>query len=153
MHEFYPFKFCHELNIWQPSLHALKDWWDKSNVTWFLREGEGGKQLKKSANTRNRCQFRTQSSALVFWSPKDSGHEIESRSSLFILDNLTEYEELFILKTIMANDSSIKVIVVILLNAVDRRCPHQQQGTIMTWNLSKVELYISSCKSKIFVPF
>ena len=27
--------------IWQPSLPALKDWQDKSNVTWFLM-GEGG---------------------------------------------------------------------------------------------------------------
>ena len=32
----------------------------------------------------------------------------------------------------MANYSLIKEIVVILLNAVDRRCPHQQQAAIMT---------------------
>ena len=37
-----------------------------------------------------------------------------------------------ILKTIMANYCLIKVIVVILLNAVDRRCPHQQQAAKMT---------------------
>ena len=43
-----------------PSLHTLKDWWDKGNVTWFL--GEGG--------TNNKiCRYK------------------KSRSSLFILDN------------------------------------------------------------------
>ena len=41
----------------------------------------------KSANTRNRGQCRTQNPVLAFWSPKESGHAIESRSSLFILDN------------------------------------------------------------------
>ena len=33
-----------------PSLHTLKDWWDKSNVTWFLR----GQITDKIANRRNR---------------------------------------------------------------------------------------------------
>ena len=43
-----------------PSLHALKDWWDKSDVTWF----SGDKQV---TNSSNQCK--------------------ESQSSLFILDN------------------------------------------------------------------
>ena len=42
-----------------PSLHTLKDWWDKSNVTWFLR----GQTSKKN------CQCK------------------KSWLSLFILDN------------------------------------------------------------------
>ena len=42
-----------------PSLHTLKDWWDKSNVTWFLR----GQTSEKN------CQWK------------------KSRLSLFILDN------------------------------------------------------------------
>ena len=42
-----------------PSLHALRDWWDKSNVTWFLR----GQTSEKN------CQWK------------------KSRLSLFILDN------------------------------------------------------------------
>ena len=32
-----------------PSLHLLKAWWDRSDVTWFLR----GQTSDKSANTRN----------------------------------------------------------------------------------------------------
>ena len=32
-----------------PSLQALKDWWDKSDVTWFLR----GKQVINFSNTTN----------------------------------------------------------------------------------------------------
>ena len=44
-----------------PSLHALKDWWDKSGITWFLR-GQTSDKL---------CQCK------------------KSRSSLFILNNRT----------------------------------------------------------------
>ena len=35
---------------YQPSLHLLKDWWDRSDVMWFLRR----QTSDKSANTRNR---------------------------------------------------------------------------------------------------
>ena len=41
---------------YQPYLHVLKDWWDKSNVTWLLTD----KQKIKFANTSNRgrvCLF------------------------------------------------------------------------------------------------
>ena len=60
-----------------PSLHALKDWWDKYDITWFLRGGAGGEQVIKSAKNRKRgrvCLFQT-----------------------------TENEQLFILKTITEN--------------------------------------------------
>ena len=57
-----------------PSLHALKDRWDKKEM---LRGFSGGKQVIKSANTRNRSRV------CLFWKTKN--------------------EELFILKTIMAN--------------------------------------------------
>ena len=33
-----------------PSLHALKDWWDNNNVTWFLK----GKTSDKATNARDR---------------------------------------------------------------------------------------------------
>ena len=64
-------KICKN-EVWR-SLHALKDWWDKSNVRWFLREQTSDKV----------CQYK------------------KSRSSLFILAK--ENEELSILKTRMAN--------------------------------------------------
>ena len=37
-----------------PSFHALKDWWDKKATS---RGFSGGKQVIKSANTRNRAEF------------------------------------------------------------------------------------------------
>ena len=46
-------------SLYPPSFHALKDWWDKSDVTWFLR-GQTGDKISRSS-----C-----------------------RSSLFILDNI-----------------------------------------------------------------
>ena len=33
-----------------PSLHALKDWWDNNNVTWFFK----GKTSDKATNARDR---------------------------------------------------------------------------------------------------
>ena len=38
---------------YSPSLHALKDWWDKNNVTWFLRRQTNNKicQCKKSRSS------------------------------------------------------------------------------------------------------
>ena len=59
-----------------PSLRALKDWWNKSNVTWFLLWQTD--LIIKSVNTRNRGQVY-----------------------LFLT---TENEELLNSKTIMAND-------------------------------------------------
>ena len=56
-----------------PSLHAPKDWWDKYDITWFLR---GGEQVIKSAKNRKRgrvCIFQT------------TGNE-----QLFILTTITE---------------------------------------------------------------
>ena len=59
-----------------PSLHAPKDWWDKYDITWFLRGGGGGEQVIKSAKNRKRgrvCLFQT------------TGNE-----QLFILKTITE---------------------------------------------------------------
>ena len=54
LHLAFQLKFTSELlrpySRYPPSLHLLKDWWDRSDVMWFLR----GQTSDKSANTRNR---------------------------------------------------------------------------------------------------
>ena len=87
-----------------PSLHALKDWWDKSGITWFLR----GQTSDKT------CQCK------------------KSRSSLFILNNRTW--RTFYLEDDNGNlwvkispPPRVKMIIVTFLEAVATvRCPQSR---------------------------
>ena len=81
-----------------PSLHALKDWWGKSDVT---RGFSGGKQVINFSNTRNRgwvCLLLT-----------------------------IENEQLFTLKTIMENYGRVEVNIFSCFGySSNRRCPQSK---------------------------
>ena len=62
-------------NRYPPSLHALKDWWDKRDVTWFLRGQTSDKicQCKKSRwilfilDNRKWRTFYLKGDVIEFW--------------------------------------------------------------------------------------
>ena len=80
-----------------PSLHALKDWWDKSDITWFLR----GKQVKEIANARN------QGWVCLSWT--------------------TGNDNLVILKRIMSKYGWEWSLLLFCMQKSGGRCPHGKQ--------------------------
>ena len=55
------------------SLHALKDWWDKSNVTWFLRRQASDWHLRiQESVVEFACSRQQKTNNFIIWQSEDS---------------------------------------------------------------------------------
>ena len=98
-----------------PSLHALKDWWDKSNVTWFFR----------GQTSENNCQWK------------------KSRLSLFILDNRKwrpfhlkdDNVKIWVEVSIVTSLCAVAIVDVLMANSNDvNRAKTRYVGFAWPWN-------------------